>query len=126
MQEWVAASESGEVQEVKAPSRDAAVKLLRWNYPGEHWADIKPKHPPPQKSKEIPVYPEVGETAYAHYLTLARRLSRCRMLPGSYEKRFVRDMAVNLEAGKPLSAKQMNLLDELQWRFRVQLSNIKE
>lgn len=50
-----------------------------------------------------------------------RRLGGCTMLPGSAEKRFVRDMA-----GKPddyeLTHKQVNWLGNIWHRYRVQLA----
>lgn len=50
-----------------------------------------------------------------------RGLSVCVMRPGSYEKRFVRDL-VSKPAECELSPKQKRLLDNLYWRYRGQIN----
>lgn len=45
-------------------------------------------------------------------------LCQCRFLPGSYEKRFVQNMANRTE---PLSDKQAAFLLKLTWHYRGQL-----
>lgn len=55
----------------------------------------------------------------------AKALYRCRFLPGSFDKRFVRSMhwtACN-EPSKTLTWRQKYLLDALVYRYRVQLSS---
>ncbi len=51
----------------------------------------------------------------------AQLLAGCRMLPGSYAKRFVRDMAGQQPGDKPLSEKQRKFLGDLVFRYRRQL-----
>lgn len=50
-----------------------------------------------------------------------RALSRCTMLPGSYEKRFVRDLSVRDPVTTSLTEKQAALVESLAWRFRRQM-----
>ncbi len=58
-------------------------------------------------------------------ILVAQALERCTMLPGSFEKRFVRDMAARSRLREPqaLTDKQASLLVALRHRFRRQLSS---
>lgn len=47
-------------------------------------------------------------------------LNRCTLLPGSSDKRFIRDMA-RVPSGYQLSDKQENYLGALAWRYRRQM-----
>lgn len=53
-----------------------------------------------------------------------KRLSRCTFLPGSYEKRFVRNM-LSVSQETVLTSKQKDYLNHLVHRYRKQLSHIK-
>lgn len=48
-------------------------------------------------------------------------LAQCSFLPGSYEKRFVRDMAKH-SAEYELSIKQAHFIDLLYWNYRKQIA----
>lgn len=48
-------------------------------------------------------------------------LSKCSFLPGSYEKRFVRDMAKHSEDYE-LSIRQAHYIDLLYWMYRKQIA----
>jgi uncharacterized protein (TIGR02996 family) len=58
----------------------------------------------------------------------ARELSRCRLAPGAWDKRFIRDVAAQLwEACPPrpaarLSLRQLHHLYRLVWRYRRQVA----
>lgn len=54
-----------------------------------------------------------------------RGLSFCTMLPGSYEKRFVREL-VSKPSGYELSPNQKRMLDVLYWRYRGQINSLIE
>ncbi len=47
-------------------------------------------------------------------------LARCSFLPGSYEKRFVRDMAASLD--DELTIRQAHYIDLLYWHYRKQIA----
>lgn len=49
------------------------------------------------------------------------RLSRCTFLPGSSEKRFVRQMVARANENKPLTEKQLMYLGQIRYRYRKQL-----
>lgn len=129
MREYLAVSQSGEQRTIYAPDERTAIQLLRWTEPQEKWTQIREILP--SRAELIvrlvsPDYPDVSTEAYEHYKNLALRLSLCVMQPGSYEKRFVRDMVAILYLGKPISSKQMGYLDDLQFKYRVQLSNLDQ
>lgn len=72
---------------------------------------------------------DVGRTSYKDIRVTelqqlrARALAQCTMMPGSWEKRFARDMA-SIAAARPesnLSPKQMEWITKLSWRFRRQM-----
>jgi hypothetical protein len=46
-------------------------------------------------------------------------LSRCSFYPGSYDKRFVRDLE-SYSPDKELTEKQAAFLEKLAWRYRKQ------
>ena len=54
-------------------------------------------------------------------------LTRCRFLPGSFVKRFVRELyasmteAIQWDGNPQISAKQAVLLDETYWHYREQI-----
>lgn len=48
-------------------------------------------------------------------------LERCSFWPGSYEKRFVRDMASRPE-DEELSIRQAHFIDVLYWKYRKQIA----
>lgn len=53
----------------------------------------------------------------------AKSLAACTMCPGSWEKRFSRDMA-SIATARPemiLTSKQIEWLNKLSWRFRRQM-----
>jgi len=53
----------------------------------------------------------------------AKQLSRCRFLPGSFDKRFARDMG-SIAENKPdheLTEKQSAYLDKLAYKYRRQI-----
>ncbi len=51
---------------------------------------------------------------------LIHKLSRCTFLPGSYEKRFVRDLS-SCPPEQELTEKQARFLLKVGWRYRRQL-----
>ena len=51
--------------------------------------------------------------------TWIAELSRCSFYPGSYDKRFVRDLAT-YPPDKELTEKQAAFLHKLAWRYRKQ------
>lgn len=53
---------------------------------------------------------------------IIRDLNRCTFLPGSYEKRFVRDMATKPDDYE-LSEKQAAFLDKVHHRYREQIQS---
>lgn len=54
--------------------------------------------------------------------TMTMALSRCVMLPGSFQKRFVRDIADNYQAhDRSLSDKQRAYLSKLYYSYRKQI-----
>lgn len=53
-----------------------------------------------------------------------KALNRCRFMPGSWDKRFVRDMAY-LSDYAMLTAKQEEWIDRLLYRYRKQLARIE-
>lgn len=59
---------------------------------------------------------------------LAAAIGRCRMLPGSNEKRFARDMAhrASTDIAEPLSDKQSDYLEITAFRYRRQLANQRQ
>jgi hypothetical protein len=61
------------------------------------------------------------------YETLIRQLSRCKFLPGSWDKRFVRDLAARLHPGETLELtdNQRAQLDRLAHSYRKQLAKLK-
>lgn len=50
-------------------------------------------------------------------------LNQCSFLPGSYQKRFVRDMGMR-PMDYELSEKQTAYLDKLYWQYRKQISGL--
>ena len=52
--------------------------------------------------------------------SLIQRLSKCTFLPGSFEKRFVRNLA-EYTVKDEISAKQQRYLEKLHYRYRRQL-----
>lgn len=54
-----------------------------------------------------------------HYKCI-QALSKCTFIPGSFEKRFVRDMET-LGEYDMLSKKQTAFLERLAWRYRQQI-----
>lgn len=48
-----------------------------------------------------------------------QQLARCSFLPGSYEKRFVRDLE-GYAPDKELTEKQAAFLEKIAYRYRVQ------
>ena len=48
-------------------------------------------------------------------------LGRCNFLPGSWEKRFTRDVAAIAERGGELTPRQQENVERLAWKFRRQL-----
>ena len=57
------------------------------------------------------------------YLKL-QALRTCVMRPGSYEKRFVRDMSTQPRDAE-LTDKQVHLIDVLYWRYRGQINLVR-
>lgn len=57
----------------------------------------------------------------AVYYTALRLLEKCTFLPGSFEKRFVRDCA-SLAEDAPLSDKQIGFLKLLTYKYRQQIA----
>ena len=53
---------------------------------------------------------------------LANRLSFCRFLPGSWDKRFVRDMVLHVSLGEGITQQQAEWLAKTAYKFRVQLA----
>lgn len=53
----------------------------------------------------------------------AHALAQCTMCPGSWEKRFARDMAsiATANPSQPLTPKQVEWISKLSWRFRRQM-----
>jgi hypothetical protein len=72
-----------------------------------------------------PIALELSAEARAHYTSLIVALYRkVTFRVGAYEKRFVSDMYSLISSdftNWTLTAKQANLLDDLQWRYRRQL-----
>lgn len=69
------------------------------------------------------VYPaEWGGMMTPRQKAIIRDLSRCTFLPGSFEKRFVRDMATKPDDYE-LSEKQAAFLDKTHHRYREQIMN---
>lgn len=58
-----------------------------------------------------------------YLIDLIKRLHGCTFLPGSSEKRFIRQMRARSisEPEKPLTEKQMLYLGQIQYRYRKQL-----
>jgi hypothetical protein len=56
----------------------------------------------------------------ALYWTIIQELRKCSFYPGSYDKRFVRDMET-LGEYDMLSPKQAALLERMAWRYRRQI-----
>ncbi|NUQ07033.1 MAG: hypothetical protein HUU31_24340 [Anaerolineae bacterium] len=56
----------------------------------------------------------------------AKALVRCTFLPGSYDKRFAKDMAFYAvhQPGRELTEKQAALLEKMMHRYRRQLARI--
>jgi len=50
-----------------------------------------------------------------------RALSRCTFLPGTRDKRFARDMAIIVDAGCPLTIKQVEHINRLARKYRRQM-----
>lgn len=48
-------------------------------------------------------------------------LGRCTMLPGSWDKRFARDVAAITERGGTLTASQAKNVERLAWKYRRQM-----
>lgn len=123
METYLALSEAGEYRTVEAASPKAVEKLLKWNEPDQRWINITLKNPLPPKGREKPIYPDISESRYADYRSLANRLNdKVRFYPGSFDKRFVRDIAPQLNRGEPISEKQMLYLEKLQHKYRKQLA----
>ncbi len=59
-------------------------------------------------------------------IALALRLERCRFLPGSFDKRFCRNMAnrARYAPESELSPKQEKCLEGMGHRYRLQLEHI--
>jgi hypothetical protein len=57
-------------------------------------------------------------------LKRAEALSGARMLPGSFEKRFIREILARhaVDPTAPLSERQAHCLERAAWKFRRQLS----
>jgi hypothetical protein len=74
---------------------------------------------------EPPVMVELKGDVRQHYEKLIRDLSLCRLLPFAYDKRFIFDMLARIDQ-KPetlqLSERQLAYLDDLQHRYRRQLT----
>lgn len=55
--------------------------------------------------------------------TMTMALCRCSMLPGSFQKRFCRDLANNYQShDRSLSEKQALYLEKLYYSYRKQIS----
>lgn len=52
----------------------------------------------------------------------AKALAALSYLPGSWDKRFTRDVAAIVNAGQPLTEKQMANVERLAWKYRRQLA----
>lgn len=55
-----------------------------------------------------------------------RELARCTFLPGSYQKRFVRDLEARVNEDTPLTEKQAAYLDKLHHMYRNQIARNKK
>jgi hypothetical protein len=51
----------------------------------------------------------------------AKALARCTMLPGTWDKRFVRSVAAIAASGVSMTDKQVEQVDRLAWKYRRQL-----
>jgi hypothetical protein len=51
-----------------------------------------------------------------------QRLARCRILPGSWDKRFIRGLA-SMPVEHVLTARQAEVLDKLTHKYRRQLGS---
>lgn len=58
-----------------------------------------------------------------HEREVARALSECSFLPGTWEKKFASDMGERADKapGKPISGRQALCLERLAWKFRRQM-----
>jgi hypothetical protein len=52
-----------------------------------------------------------------------RQLARCTMLPGSWDKRFVRDL-IGYSDDQVLSPRQAAMVEKLSHRYRRQISRL--
>lgn len=59
--------------------------------------------------------------ANPHTKNMIRRLSFCSMLPGSWDKRFVRDMLRQVTNSGLISQKQQACVDKLAHKYRRQI-----
>lgn len=58
-----------------------------------------------------------------YQITIAKKLQQCSFLPGSFDKRFARDIAflATNSPDKELTEKQAACLDRLVYRYRRQI-----
>ena len=68
--------------------------------------------------REPPIYREISEAERS----LVARLRQCTMLPGSFDKRFVR----SVEGAEMITTRQADYLASLLHKYRRQLARVKE
>jgi len=68
--------------------------------------------------------PEWTEKTVGDYRLQLDALKECTFRPGSYEKRFVRDVS-SMSDGQILSTKMIELIENLYHRYRRQIPNHK-
>lgn len=77
---------------------------------------------PGRYSPDQPTHPRAGQAGEGDIAAdRARWLATLNYLPGSWDKRFARDVAAYVAAGRPLSEKQVANVERLAWKYRRQL-----